>query len=194
MNVRQASPFAHAKQARVRLAEAQANESRHLAAVALGESSGSPIEDAKLALEQAEAAHETAKRTREALGAEARVAENEMSFASSHLNSAVRDVLQTSSEVRQLLNDLEIARRSVADLVAQLRALPYGAVPDHFWDARTVQASQDADAAWRAAIAALRTDADAALPTGMTEWAHWPQHRCARPRGCDLTRGGPVGG
>jgi chromosome segregation ATPase len=95
---------------------------------------GDPIEDAKRALEQAETAHEVAKRTREALEAEARTAENELAFAMSHLNSAVRDVLQTAPEVQQLLAGLEVAKRKIADILLKLFTLPAGVTGNLSWN------------------------------------------------------------
>lgn len=65
------------------MTEAKADDSKWLAARALGEvdAASDPIKDAQRELEQAEAAHETAKRTQAGLEAEARTAENELAFA-----------------------------------------------------------------------------------------------------------------
>jgi hypothetical protein len=83
----------------------------------------------------------------------------------SHLNSAVRDVLQASPEVRQLLNDLEIAKRAVAVILLKLFSLPAGVTGNLSWNLAEYQLGQQPKhPAWQSAIAALKTDADAQLP------------------------------
>jgi chromosome segregation ATPase len=158
--------FHVAKQARTKLAEAQANERAHLAAVALGEAdaASNSVADATLAPEQAETAREVAKRTREALKVEARAAESELAFATSHLNSAVRDVLHTAPEVQQLLADLDAAKRKIADILLKLFTLPAGVTGNLSWNLNEFQLSQQPpDPSWQSSIAALRCRADAPL-------------------------------
>lgn len=158
-----------AKQARVALAEAQQNESRHLAARVLGEvdSTSDPIADAKHKLEQAEQQHETARATRNALEVEARTAESELASARSHLDAALRNVLREAPEVQQLLADLDVAKKTVADVVLKLISLPPGVTGDFSWNLNEFNLGQQPKhPRWEAAVAQLKTDADAVLPSG----------------------------
>lgn len=160
--------FGAARQAQAELDAARLAEGRFLVLTALDEAAAAdnPVDAAVSALGRAEADLAAAKKLEAALANEAKAAENALNLANMGLNDAVRAALHTSPEVQTLLDDLAIARGAVADLIAKIKSLPVDAVPDHFWNMRDEPPpSAQADAAWQAAIAALRTDADTPLPT-----------------------------
>ena len=154
------------KRATVALKEAKQGASRHLAAVALGEAQGSPVDDATSNLAAAEAHLAAARQTREALDAELTAAERELSTAETRLDDCVRTV--ASAGMAQLVADYEVACNVFADHCRIMSVLSrLGCAPLARWGGVGDDGSRPDPAAaqeWQAAITALRGDADAELP------------------------------
>jgi chromosome segregation ATPase len=163
--------------AKVALDDAAAGEGRYLAAVALNETdaSGSPVKAARERLAQTEADYAQAKKTNEALEKETTTAAQALDWATIQLNDRVKAAVRTDPAVTQLVADYQVAQRTYLDKCKLLSALldagccpidgtfGEGYSPQHNFLSR---GQSPAAPRWQAAINALRTDADAELPTG----------------------------
>jgi hypothetical protein len=115
--------FSAVKSSKVVLEEAQASETAHLTAIALGELSRdtpSPIKVASVALETAEADHAAAKKTEKGLADGAEKAERELTWASRHLEDSVKAVVKADPVVEQLIADYRVAQATYLDLCQTL--------------------------------------------------------------------------
>jgi chromosome segregation ATPase len=169
------------------LKEAKANEPRHLAAVALGEATddADPIRAAERALTEAQAQLDRARKTRDALTAEASDATSELDQAKRKIDDAIRDVFaseagaaisSTLCEAAALQEQLG-AKRLVLSFLReacfetwppndQLKPIEnFLFAPPYPLEASSATRAHPSLAPWRLAQEALRTDADAPLPT-----------------------------
>lgn len=167
--------------AEAQLAEAQANASRRLAAVALGEPVGISIEDATAALTKAQNDLSVARATREALGARQQRTDAALAACQQKVDDAVRHVIAASvPSVAELLKEATAARDKFVEYRCFLRWLvrngfdssePEYAMMNDFlghpfllpeygdeWSKNHILAP------WQKARDALTTDASAPLP------------------------------
>jgi hypothetical protein len=158
--------YAAVKRAGVELEEARANESQYLASVAMGETdeASSPVKVATDALGKAETNYELAMRTADALNEQERTAERELTRAKSNLEDAVKAAVKNDQAMQQLVAEFTEVHGRYLDLKRLLDRL-VGLVPLSRWGGDDPSRPDPASVqAWRMALAALRTDADAALP------------------------------
>jgi chromosome segregation ATPase len=151
------------------LNEAKAGEGSYLAAVALGEADValSPVKTAAANVEQANDQLGTARRTRAALEAEIKVVERELMFADMALDERIADAVRADPAVRQLVTDFEVASKTYAELRQAMTAVRCEWLPDasRSWDSIRNWPEMPTVATWKAALAALRENADAPLPS-----------------------------
>jgi hypothetical protein len=88
------------------------------------------------------------------------------------LDDAVIEVLTAAPETKKLFESYRVARQTAVDLEAAISALPFGTkakdfrnTVDQLWFAHGYQPRADADAPWRNAVAALKENAGAELPS-----------------------------
>ena len=149
------------------LVEAKADESRHLAAVALGQAMAEdPVKAATLALEDARGKVDKLRKTRTALEAEQKAAERALMYAEMRRDEAVSAAVKADPAVRQLVAAFNEAERNYMSLRQVMGIVGTERLPDEakFWDSIHRWSEMPGAAQWKAALAALRTDADAALP------------------------------
>jgi chromosome segregation ATPase len=150
------------------LDEAKAGEGSYLAAIALGEADAtlSSVKTAAANVEQANDQLGTVCRTRDALEAEMKAVESELMWAKSKLDDAVRDVVRADPAIRKLAGDHAAADRHYNDLHRAMETVQ-NFLPDDlkFWHGTGRWPDLAAAATWSAAITALASDADAALPS-----------------------------
>ncbi len=170
------------KAAKTAVEEAKADGDARLAAVALGELDANAATDAEAIVNRINADLDVARRTTAALEQRAQREATEVERAREAIGKAVAAVVRSETNVAKLLTE---AKKIQADLIArrvELRFLYNGFLEDRESELRTFllfenqlpaargQAehgsfrSHNADAAWKASIAALAQDADAALP------------------------------
>jgi chromosome segregation ATPase len=151
------------------LDEAKAGEGSYLAAVALGEADAalSPVKTAAANVEQANDLLDTARRTRDALETEIKAVERELMFADMATDERIADAVRTDPAVRQLVADFEAASKTYAELRQAMTAVRREWLPDasRSWDSIRNWPEMPTAVAWKAALAALREDADAPLPS-----------------------------
>ena len=154
------------RQTETALAEVKADQTRHLARVALGEAQGSPVEDAAVALEEAQEALAAARATQDALAAEAASVEKELAAAEFRLDAAVKAVAKAG--MAQLVADYETSRNTYLDMCRTMTALSrLGCSPLSRWGGSIDDGSRPdpiVAQGWVTAITARRSDADAELP------------------------------
>jgi multidrug resistance efflux pump len=127
----------------------------------------SPVKAAAAAVEEANARLATARQMRDALEQEEKAADSELTWAKSKLDDAVNAAVKADPATARLVAAFNEAERNYISLrqamgVVGTSRLPQGS---EFWDCQhTWPALTDAPA-WQAAIEALRTDADAPLPS-----------------------------
>ncbi len=110
--------------AETQLAEAQANTSRRLAAVALGEPVGISTQDATDALTKAQNDLSVARATREALGARHQRTNAALAACQQKVDDAVRDVIGASvPSIAELLKEATAARDKFVEYRCLLRWL-----------------------------------------------------------------------
>ena len=148
--------------------KAKTSAAEHAINVALGKGTVPPIsaKAARLALEEATDELETVKATSSALEAREREAGGELASAKHGIDAAVRDVIKASPAVRAVFCEYAVAKRKVANLLAMRNFIEQKlhAAPDDD-SAEDEPADVVAQiAAWNAAIADLRINADAPLP------------------------------
>src|SRR5664279_2077462 len=151
------------------LDEAKAGEGSYLAAAALGEADAalSPVKTAAAAVEQANDQLGTARHMRDALEAEIKSAERELMWAKSKLDDAVNDAVKADPATARLVATFSEAERRFMSLrqamgVVGTSRLPQGS---EFWDCQHNWPALTDAPVWQAAVTALRTDADAPLPS-----------------------------
>ncbi len=170
-----------------RLEDAKADEVRHLAAVAMGEATedSNPIKAAGLVLSGAQAKLDLARKTRDAVTTEINDATTELDRAKEKINDAVREVFaaeagaaisSTLCEAAALQEQLG-AKRLVLSFLReacfetwppndQLKPIEnFLFAPPYPLEASSATRAHPSLAPWRLAQEALRTDADAPLPT-----------------------------
>jgi hypothetical protein len=98
------------------------------------------------------------------LTAEIELVEGRRSVAKIGRDAALRAVLLASSETAALWGRFQQARQKVRDLSWELSAVHIFLQPPFHWDGRLEDRDAGQGDAWKAAISALETDADAALP------------------------------
>jgi hypothetical protein len=174
-----------AEKANAALAEAKANESHHLAAVALGEATadGDPVIIATAAVEKANAHLDSARKTRAAIEEQLKVAESELQFAKGELDVAVRTVMRDEAgstidriliEAAALQAELGAKRATLSFLKSFCFSLherelakpieDFLAAPAYPWEFNRKTSEHPALETWRQTRQALATDADAPLP------------------------------
>jgi hypothetical protein len=104
---------------------------------------------------------------RAALEQEEKTAENDLMWAKNKLDGAMGDAVRADPAVRQLVADFEVASKAYAELRQAMTAVRREWLPDasRSWDSIRNWPEMSTAVAWKAALAALRTDADAPLPT-----------------------------
>jgi len=149
------------------LEAAKAGEADRLAAIALGESSGAPIEDVEITATKARNDLDVARATHDALQARLERAEHKLTFARMALDDAIRDVLKVETPVERLLSEFKAAHEKFVGLRRALEWLDgQGVLPKNiFWREPQRGWSEAGEAPWKAAVAALKSDADAPLPS-----------------------------
>ena len=166
--------FSAVKRSKAALEEAATGESHHLASVALGEAdaAANPVKAAAAALERAEAAYATSKKTEAALAEQADIAEHELAKAKSQLDDAVKAVVLADLATQRLVHDYQTAQSTYLDLCKLMSALgnvgchPVGSFGEGYAPDYNFVSRGPAPAApqWLAAISQLRENADAVLP------------------------------
>jgi chromosome segregation ATPase len=154
------------EQAEAALKAARKREPMSLVARVLGDSipSGPDIEAAELALADAKTSLDIAQRTRDALDGQMRAAEEELGWARSAVRDAIARVVHSENAANPVLAEYAEARREVARLREILGLLSNRGCLPTYWDTVTFFPPSGAEAPWRDALAALESDADAALP------------------------------
>jgi hypothetical protein len=175
------------KLADVALEEAKKDESRHLAAVAIGEADAdadaNPVKAALAAVEKAHAALDAARKTKNALEDQQLAADAELVSAKRVLDECISTVLRSEAgavidrtlrEAAGLQADLGAKRATLSFLKSafswQERELAkpihdFLAAPAYPWEWNNKISEHPAIAPWARAREALARDADAALPT-----------------------------
>jgi chromosome segregation ATPase len=135
-----------------------------MVAKALGRFSGAPVDVKSLRAEAAAAQDEIDAATAALTHLQSKLGEAEarIVFKRDAVDKAWPEVVKASSELRRLLHDLAAAAQVYVNLLDVFR---HG-IPTEVYNERLVLPSPDASVAskWRAAIQALKTDADALLP------------------------------
>lgn len=128
-------------------------------------------ERAHAAVESAHAELEAVKGALEILKLKREVAAEELTNAKFYRSTAVARVVKASEEIRAVVASYHAAKRELDHQQQILATFGYGMLPDGpaTWnpDGSLVEkppAASPAAAAWKSAISALATDADAALP------------------------------
>jgi predicted nucleic acid-binding Zn-ribbon protein len=151
------------------LDEAKADESRQLVEAFIGGDTAvvSPVKSAAAAVEEANARLATARQMRAALEQEEKTAENDLMWAKNKIDDTVSAAVKTDPAVRQLVADFEAASKTYAELRQAMNVVRRERMPDTpgSWDSVRNWSELPAATAWKAAIEALRADADAELPT-----------------------------
>jgi len=151
------------------LDEAKAGEGSYLAAAALGEADAalSPVKTAAAAVEQANDQLGTARHMRDALEAEIKSAERELMWAKSKLDDAVNDAVRADPATAQLFAEFSKVERRFMSLRQAMGVVGTSRLPQgcEFWDCQHSWPELPGAPVWQAAIEALRTDADAPLPS-----------------------------
>lgn len=151
------------------LDEAKVGEGSYLTAVALGEAdaAASPVKTAAANVEQANEQLATARRTRDALEAEIKTAENNLMWAKNKINDVVGAAVKTDPATAQLVAEFNAAELQYFSLKQQMGIVRTDRMPDEakFWYCEHNWPESPGVAKWRAALAALASDADALLPT-----------------------------
>jgi predicted nucleic acid-binding Zn-ribbon protein len=174
-----------AERAEAALKEAKANESHHLAAVALGDATedANPTKAAERAVAEAQSRLDTTSRTKGALKEQLKAAESELPYVKDALDKAVRAVFKSEAaaivdttlrEAAALQEQLGAKRivlrffeRSCFSSHERELAKPiedFLAAPTYPWEFNRKRDEHPALEPWRAAHEALRQNADAPLP------------------------------
>ena len=149
--------------------KAKTSATQHAINVALGKGTVPPIsaKAARLALEEANDELEIVKSTSSALEAREREADGDLQRAKRDVGEAVRQVVKASPAVAEIFFEYKAVKRRGAALLAMrvFIAENLNAAPDDLEDAEDEPADVAARiASWEAAVAALRSDADAPIP------------------------------
>jgi len=124
------------------------------------------VPEAERALIEARAAYEAAIQDAQLLAQAATEAEQRAGYARGNRNAAIEEVLQASAALAALFAQLEAARVRADEIVGALRVLRLTQRQTSVLYVVRPQPRDDGPAAqrWRAALAALESDADAELP------------------------------
>jgi hypothetical protein len=116
-------------------------------------------------MQDAEDHLEIVEDTKARLEQEQRTAEMRLSVMEVNLNDAHRAALRADPATQRLLEDFVTAQRTCAELRHSLEVVDAsGGLTDRFWVSERQWPEPAAAHAWQAAVAALRTNADAELP------------------------------
>jgi hypothetical protein len=151
------------------LEEAKSNAARHLTRTIMGDAGAPPvsIRDASAALTDATDALEVAGEAFDALVKERPSVAQEVSFAQFGLRGKLRDVVRSDLAVKELVERYTELHRRAVDVRRAVEWLDRNSMtPDEFkgWHVEREWPDLQVAASWRAAIAALESDADAPLP------------------------------
>jgi hypothetical protein len=164
-SARSSALFGAIEKAAAAVAVAHENAATYLTDEALGRAGKRPQspKEAREALAEAEEGHAAARGARDKL--EQRRGEIQQSLLIAELNvgDAVADVVQSSDELAALLAKHDRLARELAECRAVLGALGPIIPRDVRWDTQK-HFDTGSEVPWREALAALRTDATAALP------------------------------
>jgi hypothetical protein len=145
----------------------------YLARAALGRSGDVPppsVQDARLALQDAQDQLDAARSTVALFENNRQVTVDEVSYAERDVDRAVEAVVKASTEIRALVGRLKTAYAELVDVRNALQVMRER-LPDDLKIIGSVDIPRinlddlKLAATWKAAIEALRTDADAPLPT-----------------------------
>jgi chromosome segregation ATPase len=146
----------------------------YLARAALGRSGNvlpPSVQDARLALQDAQDQLDAARSTVALFENNRQVTVDEVSYAERDVDRAVEAVVKASTEIRALVGRLKAAYAELVDVRNALRAMQ-SRLPDDLKILGSVdipsihQDDLKLAATWRTAVAALVKDADAELPSG----------------------------
>jgi hypothetical protein len=158
-----------AAEATTALEQAKADEPRQLVESFIGGTTAevaSPVRAAAAAVEEANARLAAARQMREALSGEEKAAERELQWAEIKLGDAVREAVKADPATARLVAAFNEAERNYKELQQSLGIIGTDRLPEaaKFWNC--VHRSEELPNAkqWRAALEALRTDANAPLP------------------------------
>jgi chromosome segregation ATPase len=150
---------ANAQIQKAKVAAADAMVSR-----ALGGSPAAPANISRLRMEAAAAQDEIDAATTALTHLRAKLgeAEHRIPFKRDAVEKAIPEIVRSSPELERLIRDFEAASQAYADLMHAL----YKGIPSEAFNERHVlpQPNTTLVNKWKAAIAALKDDADAALP------------------------------
>jgi hypothetical protein len=152
------------EEAEAALKEARKREPQALVAKVLGDPCGPSVQAALDALTGAKAALDLAEKTRDALDGQLQAAEAELGSANSALKKRIAEVVHSEGAASAVLAEYVEARREVARLHEILSLLSSRNCLPAYWDTTVYYPPTNAEAPWRAALAALENDADAELP------------------------------
>lgn len=156
--------FTYAAREAVEQAERAVEDAKARAARALFEKTiGPTVAEAKAAHATAQEALEAAEAARDNLEREVAAAESEVSMSTLKLDRAVADVVKSDPAAAKLAARFREVQREHADLASAAQLLEGSALPIGVTALRSFPDLQ-ARGRWEAALAALRTDADAELP------------------------------
>jgi hypothetical protein len=154
------------ERAETTLKDARTRQQKTLVAKLLGDPSspGPTVEEAEQALVDARGTLVTAQRTRDALESQQRAAESTLGWAKSGLRDSIARVVHSEGAASAVLAQYLEARREVARIHEVLSLLAARNCLPAYWDTHVHYPPTNAEAPWRAALAALESDADAELP------------------------------
>jgi chromosome segregation ATPase len=152
------------------LEQAKADEPHQLVEAFIGGATvevASPVKSAAAAVEQANGRLAAARQMRAALEQEEKTAENDLMWAKNKLDGAVGDAVKADPATAQLVADFEAANKTCIELRQALSTLQREWLPAEAvrWDSIHPWSEMPAAVVWKVALAALREDADAPLPT-----------------------------
>jgi hypothetical protein len=157
--------------AREAVETAKANAAAFVTATILGTAGEPPmtVKEARAALEEAEDNLETQRTVEAGLKAKKEAEEQALYFAKSRVKDKIQSVVGADPSLRKLLVEFEEMRRAVAQRERLLGSLSL-MIPHEFrfWQGTRQYRDnelQDETPPWRAALAELEHDSDAALPT-----------------------------
>jgi chromosome segregation ATPase len=150
--------------ANVKIGEAKTAAADAMVAKALGRASGTPADVTKLRLEAAAAQDEidAAVAAQSHLKTKLGEAEYRLTFARGGVDKAWPEVVKSSPELARLLRDYATTARTYATMLD----IFHNGVPAEVYNERLVlpQPDREVAATWKAAIEALKKNADASLP------------------------------
>jgi hypothetical protein len=165
-SARSSALFGAIDKAAAAVASAHENAADYIQEEALGRAGKRPQspKEAREALVDAEEEHAAAKAARDKLEQRRSELQQSLAIAEMNVGDAIADVVQNSPELAGLLARHDRLEREFAECRAVLGALGTIIPRDVHWDSQK-HFEVTADVPWRAALAELRTDPAAPLPT-----------------------------